>query len=61
LGALLGSFLPDAHLLAITATGGLILVGVAFRLLNLKAKPVADLLPALVIAPLLCQIAIAVH
>ncbi|MDR7087100.1 putative membrane protein YqgA involved in biofilm formation [Aeromicrobium panaciterrae] len=61
LGALLGSFLPEAHLLALTATGGLILIGVAFRLLNLKAIPVADLLPALVIAPLLCQIAIAVH
>ncbi|GAA3534848.1 DUF554 domain-containing protein [Aeromicrobium panaciterrae] len=61
LGALLGSFLPDAHLLALTATGGLILVGVAFRLLNLKAIPVADLLPALVIAPILCQIAVAVN
>ncbi len=61
LGALLGSFLPDAHLLALTATGGLILVGVALRLLNLKAIPVADLLPALLIAPLLCQIAVAVH
>ena len=61
LGALLGSFLPDAHLLALTATGGLILIGVAFRLLNLKAIPVADLLPALVIAPLLCQIAVAVN
>ncbi len=61
LGALLGSFLPDAHLLALTATGGLILIGVAFRLLNLKAIPVADLLPALVIAPILCQIAIAIH
>lgn len=61
LGAVLGSFLPDAHLLALTATGGLILIGVAFRLLNLKAIPVADLLPALVVAPLLCQIAVAVH
>jgi uncharacterized membrane protein YqgA involved in biofilm formation len=61
LGALLGSFLPDAHLLALTATGGLILIGVAFRLLDLKAIPVADLLPALVIAPILCQIAVAVH
>lgn len=61
LGALLGSFLPEAHLLALTATGGMILVAVAFRLLNLKAIPVADLLPALVIAPLLCQIAIAVQ
>lgn len=61
LGAVLGSFVPDAHLLALTATGGLILVAVAFRLLNLKAIPVADLLPALVIAPLLCQIAVAVN
>ncbi len=61
LGVLLGSFLPEAHLLALTATGGLILIGVAFRLLNLKAIPVADLLPALIIAPILCQIAIAIH
>lgn len=61
LGALLGSFLPDAHLAALTATGGLILVGVAFRLLDLKSIHVADLLPALVIAPILCQVAVAVH
>ena len=61
LGALLGSFLPDAHLLALTATGGLILIGVAFRLLNLKTIPVADLLPALIVAPILCQIAVAVN
>lgn len=60
-GALLGSFLPDAHLAALTATGGLILVGVAFRLLDLKSIHVADLLPALVVAPLLCQIAVVVH
>ncbi|MET0449069.1 MAG: DUF554 domain-containing protein [Aeromicrobium sp.] len=61
LGAALGSFLPDAHLEALNATGGLILVGVALRLLDLKTIPVADLLPALVIAPLLCQLAVAVH
>ena len=60
-GALLGSFLPDAHLVALTATGGLILVGVALRLLDLKVFAVADLLPALLVAPLLCQLAIAVH
>jgi uncharacterized membrane protein YqgA involved in biofilm formation len=59
LGALLGSFLPDAHLAALTATGGLILIGVAMRLLDLKTFAVADLLPALVIAPILCQIVIA--
>ncbi|MBC7632071.1 MAG: DUF554 domain-containing protein [Flavobacterium sp.] len=61
LGALLGSFLPEAHLIALTATGGLILIGVAFRLLELKVIPVADLLPALVVAPVLCQIAIALN
>lgn len=59
LGALLGSFLPDAHLAALTATGGLILVGVALRLLDLRTFAVADLLPALVIAPMLCQIVVA--
>lgn len=61
LGAALGSFLPDAHLAALTATGGLILVAVALRLLDLKPIAVADLLPALIIAPILCQIATAVH
>lgn len=61
LGALLGSFLPDAHLAVLTATGGLILIGVALRLLNLKVVAVADLLPALVLAPLLCQLVIAVR
>jgi uncharacterized membrane protein YqgA involved in biofilm formation len=57
-GALLGSFLPDAHLAALTATGGLILVGVAMRLLDLRTFAVADLLPALVVAPILCQIVV---
>ena len=58
LGAGLGSFVPDAHLSALTATGGLVLVGVAFRLLDLKQVKVADLLPALLIAPLLTQIVV---
>ncbi|AWB92039.1 DUF554 domain-containing protein [Aeromicrobium chenweiae] len=61
LGAVLGSFLPDAHLAALTATGGLILVGVALRLLDIKPIAVADLLPALVVAPILCSVAVAVH
>ncbi|MEJ7633445.1 DUF554 domain-containing protein [Aeromicrobium sp.] len=61
LGALLGAFVPDAHLAALTATGGLILIGVALRLLDIKSIHVADLLPALVIAPVLCQLAVAMH
>ena len=48
--------LPDAHLAAITATGGLLLVGVALRLLRIREIPVADLLPALVVAPLLVAV-----
>jgi uncharacterized protein len=58
LGALLGSFVPAAHLAALTATGGLLLVGVALRLLDLKQLKVADLLPALVLAPLLVQLVV---
>lgn len=61
LGATLGSFLPDAHLAAVTATGGLLLVGVALRLLQVKQLPVGDLLPALVVAPLLTQLVVAVR
>lgn len=52
-GILLGDVLPDAHIAALTATGGLLLVGVALRLLKIKSLPVGDLLPALVLAPLL--------
>jgi uncharacterized membrane protein YqgA involved in biofilm formation len=55
-GLALGDVLPDAHLAAITATGGLLLVGVAMRLLDLKQIAVADLLPALVVAPLLVEL-----
>ncbi|TXL62881.1 DUF554 domain-containing protein [Aeromicrobium terrae] len=60
-GVVLGDVLPDAHLVALTATGGLILVGVAIRLLDLKPIPVADLLPALLVAPLLTEIAVTLH
>jgi len=61
LGALLGSFVPEPHLLAVTATGGLLLAGVALRLLRIRAVPVGDLLPALVLAPLLVELVITVR
>ncbi len=57
-GVLIGDFLPPAHLAAITATGGLLLVGVGLRLLRIKSVPVGNLLPALVIAPLLVQLVV---
>jgi uncharacterized membrane protein YqgA involved in biofilm formation len=59
LGAVLGSFVPDAELAALTATGGLLLVGVALRLLDLKQVAVADLLPALLFAPALTALVVA--
>lgn len=61
LGLALGDVLPDAHLAAITATGGLLLVGVALRLLRVREIPVADLLPALLVAPLLVALVGAVR
>jgi uncharacterized membrane protein YqgA involved in biofilm formation len=61
LGVALGDLLPQAHLAAITAAGGLLLVGVALRLLRIREIPVADLLPALLVAPLLVQLAIVLH
>ncbi len=55
-GALVGQLLPEPELLAITATGGILLVGVALRLLRIREIPVGDLLPALLVAPLLTEI-----
>jgi len=61
MAALLGDLLPDAHLAALTATGGLLLVGVGLRLLRIRSVPVADLLPALAVAPLLVAIVAALR
>ena len=55
-GVLVGEALPEAHLAAVTATGGLLLVGVGLRLLQIRAVPVGNLLPALLVAPVLVAI-----
>lgn len=55
-GFLLGDVLPLAHIDALTATGGVILLGLGLRLLELKQIAVGDLLPALLIAPLGVQL-----
>ncbi len=49
----LGSVLPDAAISSLTATGGVLLLGVGLRLLNIRAISVGDMLPALLFAPLL--------
>lgn len=61
LGAVLGDVLPTAHVAALTAAGGLMLVGVAFRLLRVKQVPVGDLLPGLVFAPVLVAMVVAIQ
>jgi uncharacterized protein len=55
-GVLVGGALPEAQLASITATGGLLLLGVGLRLLQIKAVPVGNLLPALLVAPALVWI-----
>jgi uncharacterized protein len=61
LGALLGDLLPEALVATTTATGGVLLLGVGLRLLNVRAVPVGDLLPALVAAPLLTALVTALR
>ena len=49
----LGSILTDYQISAMTATGGILLLGISFKLLNIKQLAIGDLLPALALAPLL--------
>ena len=52
-GFLLGDVLPAPYVDIITATGGVILLALALGLLGVKQIRVAELLPALILAPLL--------
>jgi len=58
-GVLVGDVLPDPHVAALGATGGLMLVGLALGLLRVRQLPVGDLLPALLVAPLLTELVVA--
>ena len=60
-GVQLGSVLPDAHIAALTATGGLMLAGIGLRLLKIRDIPVGNMLPALVVAPLLTQLVVVIR
>ena len=61
LGWALGSVLSAAQIALLTATGGLLLVGIALRLLRIRQVPVGDLLPALLVAPILTGIVAALR
>jgi uncharacterized membrane protein YqgA involved in biofilm formation len=55
-GLFLGSVLEPYQIDAMTICGGLMLVGIGLRLLDIKKIAVANLLPALVIAPALATL-----
>jgi hypothetical protein len=50
---LISTVLTDPLVVEMTATGGLIIVGISFRLLKLKELRLANFLPALALAPLI--------
>jgi len=54
---LLSDVMDPPTILAISAAGGVILLGVALRLLDLKPVRVASFLPALVLAPIFIRVA----
>ena len=49
-------FLTDPMVVEMTATGGLIIVGIGIRLLNLREIRLANFLPALAIAPMIVML-----
>ena len=56
-GLFLGSVLEDFQVQAMTATGGILLLGIALKLLKIKEIAIGDLLPALAFAPILALLA----
>lgn len=55
-GLFLGSVLQHYQIDAMTICGGLMLVGIGLRLLDIKKIAVANLLPALIIAPVIATL-----
>lgn len=53
IGVFLGGLLPASLIASVTATGGVLLLGVGLRLLQIRPIPVGDMLPALIVAPAL--------
>ncbi|MDR1851641.1 MAG: DUF554 domain-containing protein [Propionibacteriaceae bacterium] len=53
LGFFLGDFLSPGQVDSLTATGGVVLLGLGLRLLDVKRIRVGDMLPALFVAPCL--------
>jgi len=56
IGAILGKILSDYQIDALTGVGGLLLIGIGLRLLNIKNIAIGDMLPALVVTPVLATL-----
>lgn len=56
IGVFVGEVMSEAQVAALSATGGVLLLGVGLRLLRIRPLPVGDLLPALLVAPLLTSV-----
>ena len=53
IGISLGAILAEYQIAAMTAVGGVLLIGISLRLLRIKDVAVANLLPAIALAPLI--------
>lgn len=49
----LGAFISDEMVAALTAVGGVMLIGLGFSILEIKKIPIANMLPALLVVILL--------
>lgn len=56
IGAALGQVLEPYQIDSITGVGGLLLFGIGLKLLNIKSIAIGDMLPSLLIAPLLATV-----
>ncbi len=56
LASVAGEFINPVFITEVTATGGVILIGLGFNLLKIKKIKIVNLLPAMLIVPLLMEI-----
>ena len=56
LSSVMEQVLTDAAIIEMTATGGLLIVGIGLDMLGIKKIQVADLLPAIAVAPILIRL-----
>ena len=60
-GVFAGNTMSDYAIAAMTATGGLLIMAIALRLLRIREIAIGDLLPAIIVAPLLAALVVALR